>query len=232
MLTKDEIALYEELGYLVVPDVFTGEDVYWMDMWASSWHGSDFEVCLNIHRKSPLFLDIAKDKQILDIVRSVQKTDFDIVNDQYLYKEPGTKYAKQAWQPHQDSTYVNAPYGTYLQIHIMINDHNKRNGGIYFYPGSHKEPMLPYTYTKSWRETPDKDGVSHPGWKVDVPAKYERIDMDVKAGTVFVQHGNLIHGSYANLSERPRAQYSIAYLNKGVKINTGVDSVKIPVAVE
>ena len=85
---------------------------------------------------------------------------------------------------------------------------------------------------RPWKEDFDENGISHPGWKVEVPTKYEKVNMKTFRGDVCLQHGNLIHGSYPNLSNRSRAQYSIAYLNEGVEINRGKASVKIPVVVE
>lgn len=220
---------YDEFGYLIIEDVFSEDDCDAMKFIAGTVHKADYAVYLNIHRSVSYFFGIASSDQLINLVKSVQKSDVAITNDQYLYKKGGTPYAKQAWSPHQDSTYTNAPYGTYMQLHIMLDDQSKENGGLYFYPGSHKEPMLPYTYAKSWKEDFDEDGISHPGWKVEVPEKYEKVDIDVKAGTIFLQHGNLIHGSYPNLSNRSREQYSIAYLNKGTVINKGEASIKIPI---
>ena len=220
---------YDEFGFLIIEGMLNEDDCEVMKSHAEKVHKKDYAVYLNIHRDVESFMEVASNKHLVDLVKSVQKSDVAITNDQYLYKKEGTPYAKQAWSPHQDATYTNAPYGTYMQLHIMLDDQSKENGGLYYYPGSHKEPMLPYTYAKSWREEFDDDGVSHPGWKVEVPEKYERTDVDVKAGTVFLQHGNLIHGSYPNLSNRSRAQYSIAYLNKGTVINKGEASIKIPI---
>ncbi len=232
MLTSGQTKFYERYGYLIVPDVFSKKNCSDIKKRAEKFHDDDYSVVLNIHRKDPFFWDIASSDKLVDIVRCVQKTDFDITNDQYLFKKSGTPFARQAWEPHQDSAYTNAPHGSYMQLHIMLDSQSKENGGIYFYPKSHLEKILPYEYAKSWRETFDKDGVSHPGWKVEVPGKYKKVDVDAKAGSIFLQHGNLIHGSYANLSNRDRAQYSIAYLNKKTKINTGHDSVKIAKAVK
>ena len=222
---------YDEYGFLIIEGMFDKDACSIMKFHAEQVHKEDYAVYLNIHRDVQFFYEIASSNHLVDVVKSVQKSEVVITNDQYLYKKEGTPYAKQAWTPHQDSTYTNAPYGTYMQLHIMLDDQSKENGGLYFYPGSHKEPMLPYTYAKSWKEDFDEDGISHPGWKVEVPEKYEKADVNAKAGTVFLQHGNLIHGSYPNLSNRSRAQYSIAYLNKGTVINKGEASIKIPIDV-
>lgn len=232
MLSETQYKQYHKFGFLIIEGFYDKVQCAILKKTAELYHDADYSVYLNIHRDVPLFWDIASSKELVDLVTSAQHAEVDVTNDQYLYKRAKTPYARQAWTPHQDSTYTNAPYNTYMQVHIMLDAQFKENGGLYVYPKSHKEGMLPYTYNKSWREEFDEDGVSHPGWTVEVPEKYMKCDVDVTAGTVFLQHGNLIHGSYPNLSKYSRAQYSIAYLNKGTKINRGKASVKIPVAVE
>jgi len=232
MLSERQIRLYDEFGFIIIPKVFYKGYCQIIKDLAEGVATSDYKVYLNIHRKVWFFKNLVKDKELVGMVKQVQRSNVVVTNDQYLYKRAGTPYARQAWSPHQDATYVNAPYGTYMQAFIFLDPHRPDNGGLYFYPGSHKEPMLPYQYVKSWGEDFDEQGISHPGWEVQVPEKYKLANVVAEPGDVCLQHGNLIHGSYANLSEESRAQYSIAYLNEGVTINKGKASVKVPMAVE
>jgi phytanoyl-CoA hydroxylase len=118
-------------------------------------------------------------------------------------------------------------------MHIFLDAQDKENGGLFCYPGSHREPILPYEYKKSWREEFDENGISHPGWKVEIPPKYKRLDVSAPKGGFLLQHGNLIHGSHPNLSkDRSRQQFSMAFLNAGEKFEQGKTSKRIPIAVE
>jgi len=233
MLTQSQVKFYDRNGYVIVPKVFDFTECFIMRKKAERVASKDHSVYLNIHRQVPFFAAIARDRLLVQMVKQVQRSKVVITNDQYLYKRPGTSYAKQAWNPHQDATYVNAPYGTYMQAFIFLELSFKERGGLYFYPKSHKEKMLPYEYVKSWRERIDQDGISRPGWKVNVPNGYKRVDIIANTGDVCLQHGNLIHGSYPNLSkEHSREQYSIAYLNEGTKIHKGKASIKMAMATE
>ena len=90
-----------------------------------------------------------------------------------------------------------------------------------------------FAHNKSWRENFDSDGVSHPGQTVEIPPDYDRKDMHLPKGAICLMHGNLIHGSYPNLSEtRSRPQYSMAYLNKGEPFDSGKTSKKEVMEVE
>jgi YVTN family beta-propeller protein len=143
-----------------------------------------------------------------------------------------TPDGRQAWVPHQDATYVDAKDGTYIQVHIFLVQNKKENGGLYYYSGSHREPKLPYEYRRSWREEFDEDGISRPGWLIkNIPPQYPKVDIVGPKGGVCFQHGNVIHGSYPNLTrDRDRCQYSIAYLNEGEFYRKGEASIKIPLS--
>ena len=89
-----------------------------------------------------------------------------------------------------------------MQLHIFVDPSSKENGGLYYYPGSHQEDILPYEYAKSWKEGFDHEGISHPGWTIkEVPPQYKRVDIAGPKGGICLQHGNVIHGSYPNLTE-------------------------------
>lgn len=130
---------------------------------------------------------------------------------QMLFKEANTRYADQAWQPHQDNNYPRSPNNLYVTINLFLEDADRENGCLYLYPGSHAEPLLPAPPTVSYRES---DG--RPGTPVEVPAHYEKRDLIVAKGTMLVMHGNLIHGSHANRSpDRSRPMLSMSFIPEG-----------------
>ena len=232
-LTLDQIDSYDSDGFLIVPHIYDKSACEKMESVARDFADSDFSIYLNIHRVSKFFLSILQDPVLVGMVKAVQRHKVVGLNDQYIYKKANTTYARQAWNPHQDSAYLQAPYGAYIQLHIFVRDHNRENGGLYYFSGSHKEKLLEYTYTPSSREPKDSDGISRPGWLCKVPDQYIKIDVDAPMGGICLQHGNIIHGSYPNFSSNlDRQQYSIAYINKGAAYDTGQTSTKIPVMLD
>jgi len=231
-LTKEQINFYDDNGYLIVPGVYSEEACEQIKAVAEEIADDDYSVVLNIHRKVDLFLDLMRDPILVSMIEAVQRHRCVGLNSQFLYKKAGTAYAKQSWNPHQDNAYARAKNGTYLQLHIFCDASDPENGGLYYYPGSHKEDILPYEYVSSWKEGFDEKRISHPGWKVVPPTKYKKVDVIGPKGGVCLQHGNIIHGSYPNLANyRSRMQYSMAFLNEGVEFKLkGQTSVKIPVA--
>lgn len=233
-LNKGQIQFFDDHGFLVVPGVFDDEACETMRSLAKQVAEEGYPVTLNIHRTINVFFDIMKDPVLVRMAKAVQRHKVVGLNSQYLYKRAGTPYARQSWKPHQDSTYINAKKGTYLQLHIFIDPQDKENGGLFYYAGSHREEILPYEYAKSWKEEFDEAGISHPGWGIKkIPPQYEKIDIIGSKGGVCLQHGNVIHGSYPNLTEnRSREQYSMAYLNEGASFLRGRTSIKAAAALE
>jgi ectoine hydroxylase-related dioxygenase (phytanoyl-CoA dioxygenase family) len=174
---------------------------------------------------------------ILDIEKALIKQDFDalkesVFHDAHLvyqvalcipspeymgaivhFKRPGTKYAAQAWSPHQDNSYIKVPSGRHVSAILVLQDTDKMNGGLYVYPGTHNLEVLPYKPTKSL--------VMSPGNEVEVPRGYKKRDLKFKQGDLYIQHGNLIHGSYPNKSKRSREHLGMIYVTFGTKISKG-----------
>lgn len=234
-LTWDQIASYEESGYLIVPGVFDDDTCERIKAEAAGLADPrDAHVLLNLHRSKKFFLNLARHPVLVGIVVAVQRSRVVVLNDQFIFKWPGTTYAKQAWTPHQDIAYIDAPHGTYVQLHVFLSQSDRESGGLYYYPGSHREPILQYVYRPSWREPVDADGITRPGRTIqNIPSQYPRVDVVVPKGGICLQHGNVIHGSYPNLSrDRGRETYAIAYLNEGAPFQSGETSLKIRVPVD
>ena len=134
---------------------------------------------------------------------------------QLLFKEAGSPYASQAWNPHQDNSYPKTPNGEYVTINLALQDQDIENGCLYIYPGSHKEGLFDFEPTKSYRENPD----DNPGNMVErtILNRFENVktDLIIKKGGVLFMQGNCIHGSYANVSDRSRPLLSMSYIPKG-----------------
>ena len=67
---------------------------------------------------------------------------------------------------------------------------------------------------------PDK-----PGHLVEVDKNFKKYDVVGNVGTLYVQNGNLIHGSYPNKTkDKTRGMFSATYLPKGEKFLPGANS--------
>lgn len=232
-LAAEQVDFWDEQGYLVVPDVFGDEALDAMAEAALPLADENFSVILNIHREAPLFLAVMKDPVLSAMLKAIQRSRQWGLNSQYLFKKPGSKYGKQSWNPHQDNSYPQCDKNASLTMHIFIDPSEKINGGLQYWPGSHREDILEFEDVVSWKEEAGKDGVTRPGQTCVIPEKYKPLDIEATRGAVCFQHGHLIHSSYPNESPtRWRRQYSIFYVNEGQKFRQGKNSIKIPVPLD
>ena len=175
------------------------------------------EVCKETSR---VFRKLLLDKRLLDIIEFLYDEDSIGLSTHMIWKKAGTKYATQSWTPHQDNSNVQNKDRKMITVNIMLDDHTKENGCIYNYPGSHKEGLAEvieigtgYGNSKS------------PGHKVNIPNEFKKEDVIANKGTLYLQHGNLIHGSYENKTKnQTRGMYSATYLPKGSKFLPGGNS--------
>ena len=106
---------------------------------------------------------------------------------------------------HQD--YPAFPHTNFdlLIVTVYLDDSDPDNGCLRVIPGSHRLGPLPHRFTfegASRTELADKRIVAdRSGWRA----------LGVPAGGITVHHGNLLHSSEANLSDRPRSTLQLWY---------------------
>jgi phytanoyl-CoA hydroxylase len=110
--------------------------------------------------------------------------------------------------PHQDSSFMHTNPASCHALWIALDDATTENGCLWAIPGSHTEPVRHLFKLKS-----DKSGVYYDPpvtedsfrtiWPRD---KY--VALPVKAGSCVVIHGQVIHMSEDNLSDKGRHVYT------------------------
>jgi len=248
-ITKKDIEFYNKNGYLILEDVYT-KDFVKVFLSAIRRHANkDFAAIINpdrfetlmeyderpksditieeIKHTSDLCKNIFSNKYIIDVLRALLESDVVGLSSQMIFKEANSTYCKQAWKPHQDNRYIDNPNGKYVTVNWFLRKANRENGGIYVYPGSHKLPILPAPHQKSFREEPG----SKPGRECAIPDEFinKKKDLNLKAGSIVILHGNCIHGSYENNSRRSRPWYSTCYIAKGEYYNIGRSSKRVEI---
>jgi hypothetical protein len=136
-----------------------------------------------------------------------------------FFKEPSTKYSKQAWQPHQDNNYLANENGMYITVNVPLNYMSEKNGGLKLYPGSHKLGELDAENKISYRE---KDG--KPGNKIKTKLPMSPVQMTLEKGDVLFMHGLCVHESSDNNSNDSRPLLSLGYMPYGEKFDPGFNS--------
>lgn len=211
-LSEDQVSFFNENGYLVVDGLFSSQECDAMLKIFEQHADENYSAILNLDRLVPEIRAVMKDSRIVAILETLQNAEVVGLMSQILFKKAGSTYAAQAWNPHQDNAYPQARPGAYITINIFLADSDPENGGMYIYPGSHRESLLPFEPIKSYREDPG----TNPGNSVAVPKKYSKVDLRIQKGGMLIMHSHVIHGSYPNRSLlRSRTLFSISYITKG-----------------
>lgn len=237
--TTKDIAFFEEHGYWLSPRLFSHEELKEFRAHHAKVVTGEYET-----RRLPL----SRDPQPGDTTRLVQVnnaywTDATIArlvldarigkiaarlagvkgirlwHDQLLYKPPQSGAAGNiGW--HQDQGYWQCLDCTVaLTAWVALADVDEQNGCMEFVPGSHKWGLL---------------GEDH-FYQQDIEAQIRRIEEKtgqtfrtvpavLPAGCVSFHHHLTVHGSRANLSDRPRLSIAIHLIPDGARYRAGTSS--------
>ena len=180
------------------------------------------QVCKEVQETAAYARNVLRNVHMVTVIEQLLSREIVGLSTQYLFKEAGSHYADQAWQPHQDNFYPKNENGLYITSNIFLEDSDRENGTVYIYEGSHQAGLLPAEPRISYRE---KAG-SNPGSLVQIPDEYRdrKKDIFMSKGSVLFLHGNVIHGSYSNISNRSRPWFSCCYIPKGEKYVIGANA--------
>ena len=121
--------------------------------------------------------------------------------------------------PHQDSTFLYTKRPSAVGWWIALEDATQSNGCLSFAAGSHRRSPVRERFVRvnGGKDGTDFDQVDgEEGWwprgfehEEDVDGKVEDYTLgEVKAGTLVLIHGNLLHKSEKNLSQKGRMIYT------------------------
>ncbi|KAF5021181.1 hypothetical protein F66182_6770 [Fusarium sp. NRRL 66182] len=118
--------------------------------------------------------------------------------------------------PHQDSTFLYTNPPSAVGFWYALEDATLENGCLSFLPGSHRwapiEERLVRKPGKVGTEMAENDGPRFPtgdGYGQDAPdGEHNYVPGEVKAGDLVLIHGNLLHKSEKNTSQKGRIIYT------------------------
>lgn len=130
-----------------------------------------------------------------------------------LFCKPAHHGGVVAW--HQDYSYWKRTTPlAHLTCWIGLDDSTRANGCLHYVPGSHRWPDLPATGLAG-----DMD-VIRSVLTGEQREMFEPIAIELRAGECSFHHPRMIHGSYANDTPRPRRATVINVFRDGVLSNS------------
>jgi ectoine hydroxylase-related dioxygenase (phytanoyl-CoA dioxygenase family) len=126
-----------------------------------------------------------------------------------LFCKPAHHGGVVAW--HQDFSYwTRTRPMAHLSCWIGLDDSTPENGCVHYVPGSHKWNLLPITGLAN--DMSSIESVLTDEQK----SQFKPIPIELKKGECSFHHPLMVHGSYANVSDRPRRGTVINVFRDGV----------------
>jgi ectoine hydroxylase-related dioxygenase (phytanoyl-CoA dioxygenase family) len=130
-----------------------------------------------------------------------------------LFCKPAFHGGVVAW--HQDYSYWTRTQPlAHLTCWIGLDDSTRENGCVHYVPGSHLWPDLPITGL-----TGDMDAIQTV-LSEEQKSLFKPIAIELKKGEASFHHPRMIHGSFANTTDRPRRATVINVFRDGVRSAT------------
>ena len=130
-----------------------------------------------------------------------------------LFCKPARHGGVVAW--HQDYSYwTRTTPLAHLTCWTGLDDSTRENGCVHYVPGSHRWPDLPITGLAG-----DMDAIQTV-LTDEQRELFRPVAVELKAGEASFHHPRMIHGSYANSTDRPRRAAVAEDVDDGVRSNS------------
>ncbi|KAL9363114.1 hypothetical protein Peur_045899 [Populus x canadensis] len=150
-----------------------------------------------LHELDPVFKGFSSSEKCSGLLLSLGYKKPVIIQSMYIFKQPGIGGEVV---PHQDNSFLYTEPTTCTGMWLALEDATLLNGCLWAIPGSHKNGLVR-------RFLRGENGVYF-----DQPSpSYDQKDfvpIEVKAGSLVLIHGDLIHQSFENQSLKSRHAYS------------------------
>lgn len=164
-----------------------------------------------LHQLNPAFNEASVNSQNAHIVKSLGFKDPRLLQSMVICKQPeiGGRVP-----PHQDSVFLYTDPPSAVGFWYALEDCTVDNGCLSFAAGSHKrapirDRFVRSTDGKSTTFAPNTGSEWPRGLEEDLVVKKEEYELgEVKAGTLVLIHGNLLHKSERNTSKKGRMIYT------------------------
>ena len=163
------------------------------------------------HLYFPWANKIIFNNKILNTVEKILGPNFFCWNSLIFHKYPKSKTFVSI---HQDQNYWKIKNNKALSIQIAISDSNKENGCLELLPGSHKKKFIHHDYIEKNNLLARGQSVMNKDFN-----HHKLVNIELEAGNAVMFHGNILHGSRPNKSNKHRVLFTIRYLSTDNKIN-------------
>lgn len=231
-LSETQLKLYEENGFLVIPDAFSKDEIralfdeyvalsrkdefYDRDEYVMEPGSDEVRSIFNPHDFSILMDRLSRDQRIVDKVRQILDSEVYIHHGRINIKKPlsGKSFA---WHSDFETWHAEdgLPRMRTVSAWVMLTDNTIFNGPLFLIPGSHKhfvacaseapEDNFKRSLRKQEYGVPSKEALDQLMGQRELAAALGH------AGTLVLHESNVMHGSSDNMSTDARTNLFFVY---------------------
>jgi len=231
-LSAEERAVYDELGYVVVPDVFPADELTEIDeeidrleerllaerRRRSEQRGDEEPptgIIVQLGLRSPVCQQVAQDERVLTLIEDIVTPGIAIFSVKLVTKPPLTDITCH-W--HQDDAYYvkNSSSQTRMSVWVPLQDSHERNGCLWVVPKSHHWGLQPHG-----RKDSGQCRLAMDEREIEVVVRDQAIPVPVPAGAAVLFSAGLWHGSKGNQTTANRRAFITSYQEATVPRGNG-----------
>ncbi|MEM7131085.1 MAG: phytanoyl-CoA dioxygenase family protein [Chloroflexota bacterium] len=240
-LTASHVNQYHQDGYLLVPDLFTQQEVSAMltaienggrvadtARDTSDAGGKAARLAIWFELGDDIWTDVSTHPRIVNNIRMLMGEEIAFFHGKVMLKEP---QSGGAWEWHQDYGYwydQGYAYPRLMSAFVALDPATKENGCLQVLRGSHLLGRLDHT------EVGSQTGAEEERMQ-RIEEMLEQVHCEMTPGSVLFFHSNLLHGSAPNESDHSRRAFIICYnalTNPQFAEKQTSDTVPCPVAAD
>jgi ectoine hydroxylase-related dioxygenase (phytanoyl-CoA dioxygenase family) len=227
-LTPEQVAFFEENGYLILPRLFSDEELEALRRraeWIASGEAphipaeyrqvepriaqgeqSADSYVLSLRKLSHMawydevMLAHARDPRVTDKVVSLLGPDIKLYQDQ-LFMKPPRVGSRQRYHQDQPLGFHIDPPEPMVTCWLALDDATLENGCLRVLPGTHRRGVL------------SEDALAEIERRAVAGDLPEEVPLAMRAGQCSLHHGHLLHSSFPNLSDQRRRGYATHYVS-------------------
>jgi phytanoyl-CoA hydroxylase len=226
MLTQEQIAFYNEHGYVRIPELFTPAetdelsdeldrlvhdwaitDKGWTGPWRKAYMNEETEqkskltAMHDLQFYSAPWMRAVTYRKLAEAMHDLLGGDVELHHSTLHIKPPE---AGHPFPMHQDYPFYEHEDGRYCDVLVHLDDTSHANGEIRFLDGSHKLGKLPHI-------TRTAEGPCSPHLPTDVYRLEDTVPVPAKRGDVVVFNIYTVHGSYINTTNKARRLVRVGF---------------------
>lgn len=163
-----------------------------------------------LHALDPTFHDFSINEKMSAMTRQLGFQSPKVLQSMLIFKQP---YIGGLVPSHQDSSFLYTEPLSATGFWFALEDCTEHNGCLWFIPGSHKTTPINRRFVRD----PNGTGTTFIGEEELQVDESKYVKSEVKAGTLVLIHGSVVHKSAPNYSKDSRFIYTFHVIEGNAK---------------